>query len=450
MRKSLIITILLYAFLFLSYKGYSQHHENFRQIDSLTYSYFAAGNWDELIRTGKKSIQSGTDYYYLRMRMGWAFYSQHKYRLAAEQYEHALKFNSNNADALKLLIASYELSNRKSDAITLRKMIHAESNPELFKRYSGIIKEFSFFLTHSRSATSEIISEFNDNFNATQDGLQKISRSFYYPGVGLSHKFFSNNLILEHRAGYLAQNEFSYFVTNRYEIVNNDQNLSQFDYSVALHISPVRGFKIIPGAFISSFSIPVYAVTANPGRNKGKPSDYVSGNSHFMFLKVHKEFGYFSAAVSAGNGKINFLTTQQATLHLKIYPFANLNLYYALNASTQKQEALDDEAQYFIHQHKLGFKLFKNLWIEAETTQGKINSFYDLDSYIMYNGLETLGKSYGIRCIIPHKNSRLQYLIGLMHSKTSSGFIPDSAPLSYTNQLIYPTFNITGGITWKL
>jgi hypothetical protein len=449
MRKHLIIFFLTEALLLIAFDGITQNTLNFKKSDSITYSYYSRGEWDEVIKAGKKSLDSGNDYFYLRMRMGWAFYSKQNYRLAAKQYEKALEFNSHNPDAIRMLMVCYDYGNRKTDAFKLLTKPRALQNPDFKKRYGSIIKDLSFFHTYSRSASLSIIENYLPDYSDYQDGIQKISYQYYYPQINFSHKLFSNSIILEHQAGYLGRKEFSYFVTNLYEIVNNDQYLHQYDYSLSIHITPFIGFKVSPGVFFSNIRIPIYVKTANDYQNNNEPTDYITGSSNFVFLKLHKDFGYVSTAISTGIGKINALNTQQTTLHLKIYPFANMNLYYALNASTQKKLALEDSKRNFIHQHKLGVRITDNLWLEAETTPSEVNSFYDLDANIMYNGLETNNSSYGIRCIIPINNTGLQFLAGLVYTKTESGFIPDAAPHSTTNPLVYPTLNITGGFTWK-
>ena len=48
--------------------------QSFIKIDSATYAQYLAGDWSTLVHEGKQAISQGVDYYYLRMRVGIAFY----------------------------------------------------------------------------------------------------------------------------------------------------------------------------------------------------------------------------------------------------------------------------------------------------------------------------------------------------------------------------------------
>lgn len=49
------------------------------KVDALTYQLFQQKAWDNLIKEGNKAIQNGIDYYYLRVRMGIAYYEKGNY-----------------------------------------------------------------------------------------------------------------------------------------------------------------------------------------------------------------------------------------------------------------------------------------------------------------------------------------------------------------------------------
>jgi len=50
----------------------------FAKVEAQSYSLYTQKNWDELIRLGKMALSRGIDYYYLRYRMGVAYYMQKK------------------------------------------------------------------------------------------------------------------------------------------------------------------------------------------------------------------------------------------------------------------------------------------------------------------------------------------------------------------------------------
>ena len=68
--------------------------QSFMKIDSATYAQYLERDWPALIRNGRKALGQGVDYYYLRMRMGIAFYEQKNYRTASGHFRKALEFNN--------------------------------------------------------------------------------------------------------------------------------------------------------------------------------------------------------------------------------------------------------------------------------------------------------------------------------------------------------------------
>ena len=48
----------------------SQDSLSLEQVDAYSYQLYLNGNWDELLSYGKKAIETGHDFTYLRLRMG--------------------------------------------------------------------------------------------------------------------------------------------------------------------------------------------------------------------------------------------------------------------------------------------------------------------------------------------------------------------------------------------
>ena len=72
---------------FASEQIWSQESKSYSHYDSITLKEYQDKNWKELIRTSKEAIHDGTDYYYLRMRRGIAFYEMHNYLKAYNEFK---------------------------------------------------------------------------------------------------------------------------------------------------------------------------------------------------------------------------------------------------------------------------------------------------------------------------------------------------------------------------
>ena len=72
--------LIFFSSIFLSAK--SQDVLDFNTVNTKTYDYYFQGNWDSLIDIGEKALKSDIDYFYLRIRLGIAYYAKTNYRKA--------------------------------------------------------------------------------------------------------------------------------------------------------------------------------------------------------------------------------------------------------------------------------------------------------------------------------------------------------------------------------
>jgi len=445
-------TFAVLVFILLNGNLHAQQKFNFMTADTLTYQQYVDGEWDALIKTGNNAIEKGVDYYYLRMRIAWAFFSQEKYRLAIKHYEKALDFNLTDPLALELLIKSYTFSGRKNDAIKLSQKLHYKKNQEMYKRFSSDVTGFSAFIAWSAANSNQSIEEINNNAADLPFGIQKVARSFLYPILGISHKTGKGSLIINHTVGFLSRKEYSLVINDQGVFPLDEQPITQFDYQLSADLTPWSGLQITPAFFWSYTRIPVYQAEYY-GFGKTPPLkafDYIHQHNTFYSFSTKYEWGLFSAGISAGTGKINFFQSQQAGLHLKYFPFANLNLYYAGNFYYQIRQENSNQEGTFIHQHKLGFRLTDRLWMELQTHQGNLLGFHDADNQILYNSLDIIARSYLARGIIPLNDKRFKLILNFQFAEVVSGFYPADNALGTENKMKYNNFNFTGGLQWSL
>lgn len=71
----------------------AQNSLSYVRADRETYVLYVQGRWQELIAKGKHALKNGIDYFYLRVRMGIAYYHLGKYRLSIK---HLIKAHKNN------------------------------------------------------------------------------------------------------------------------------------------------------------------------------------------------------------------------------------------------------------------------------------------------------------------------------------------------------------------
>ena len=95
----------------------------FTTVENGTLKYFNSGQFDSLIIVGKAALKNKLDYFYLRYRMGYAYFNKNRFRQAAKQFEKARQFNSLDESTLLYLYYSYKYSGNEAEAMTMSKNI---------------------------------------------------------------------------------------------------------------------------------------------------------------------------------------------------------------------------------------------------------------------------------------------------------------------------------------
>ena len=118
-RKYRGIIVVLFFFSIKTIKAQGTLNTAF--VEKQSYQLYLDKNWNELIKFGNKAIKNDFDYYYLRFRLGTAYFEQKKYLLATTQFQRALKFYSGDNLSKEYLYYCYIYTGRYDDARFLSK-----------------------------------------------------------------------------------------------------------------------------------------------------------------------------------------------------------------------------------------------------------------------------------------------------------------------------------------
>ncbi|MCX6182192.1 MAG: hypothetical protein NT150_09720 [Bacteroidetes bacterium] len=105
---SLIVSFLL----LFAVSAYSQQTINTQVVAKRSYGMYLKHQWPELIAYGDSVLKLGFDYYYIRMRMGIAYYELKKFREAEPHFKKAIEFNSGEDLAYEYLYYIYVFTDR--------------------------------------------------------------------------------------------------------------------------------------------------------------------------------------------------------------------------------------------------------------------------------------------------------------------------------------------------
>ncbi len=404
-KKKLIFTLLIIVFTITSVSA--QEKINTLSVDAGTYAYYEQGEWKKLIEAGKKSLEKGIDFYYLRYRMGVAYYQLKKYRKAVEFFEKVLKETPKDVLAREYLYYSYLFSGMYEDARVYGNTLPPDMQKKLNIYHerlivNGIGAEYKYYIIDDYKADIED----GDILN------QKILNNLWYSDLNLTG-FIKNNYTLFQGFSYLS---------GRYRVSNNelydtlfDENIRQFQYyiSVNRHISKGTGFKAAFHYINTKLEAPNPDAIQNPGQGHGgNQSKYLYSdklNGFAGFVKFGKSISNFDFTVTA---TVSYFDTIVGTQYIPSigaiwYPLGNTELYIGGEVKYIIAGDIQDYNPGFIYKSKIGARLFKSLWIEPFMLYGEAMDFVDDDAFIVYNSHNKINYWYGINLNTSLSKNRL-------------------------------------------
>ncbi|MEX0981549.1 MAG: tetratricopeptide repeat protein [Bacteroidales bacterium] len=423
----------------------------FIQVDTTTYNQYLRGEWKDLTSTGREALDAGIDYYYLQMRMAWAWFSMGRYRQAIKYYRNALGHNSGDPIANEYLYYAYKYSGRHNDALLQTSALTTEQ-----KKAMGIkdsVNFISFGLNYAWS-TANAGSIMDRIVNGIEDldplnGTQKATHHLNFAQIGLSHRL-GKAVILKHQGAYLHKYELSYATVGGVGYLSPEQPVNQFEYSGNMEITPVKGLLITPGVHFLNTSLPIYAATSyglNSDANRTPVSNLVIRN-WVTSIQVETKAKFFDLGLSFTHHNFNNIGTLQSGFHATAYPMANLNLYLSIDGYAQFHSINGVTNTEFVIKPLVGVKLHNNFWLEVTGKAPEHYNFYDVRNAIAYNSIEKNASVLEINGIIPAYRFGMQIFVGYKYQNQSSWFFPQNDMLNPLNKQIYNSHLITGGIKW--
>lgn len=443
-------TLLLLILLTISLKPISaQTSLTFIEVDSTTYNAYLKGDWDRIIELGKQALEQDIDYYYLRMRMAYAFYMKTRYRIAIPHYTKALEFNNKDVIALEYLYRCYLYGGRENDAEKLVNQFPDTLKNYFRKKNSKIFTDIGIYATIGSGASESLKDEVSQTVPGTEDGSQILPNSFMNYTLTLGHRI-GRSVIFHHSANLLYKNEYALSVVNSTSYISESQIIRQFNYHLGVDITPIQGLTFTPTFSYINYRIPIFY---EYGHGSGKDREVYTYNTYHETaygLKASGQFGIINIALAGSHSDLNLGKQNTGAVSFTIFPLANLNLYYSGNAYLHFQNQNSNTEQQFIQLHKIGGKVLTNLWVEGSAMIGGFTNLCDPFSGLVYNSLEKYKSIIGVNFIVPFHKSGISLFAGYRYSQSESMFVPFDNIFEYSNIKSFSYHSIIGGISWKL
>lgn len=461
LRKFLQRTVIMLLFSVMPF-FISAQKMSFFKADSLTYALYTGGQWDSLIVAGKQAIADGHDYYYMRARIGMAYFNKNKFRLAARELEKAVAFNSSDTFTLRRLYLSYLYSAREADAWMLTKKFNAEMkaasglDSKIF--ISGIYAEGGYVFSNCLKENSSIDLDNRPNIYGESD----LTGGYSYVHLGLKHPV-TKYLSIFHAYTNLSINKEK--IMQHLDTVRKEDfyMLQQNQYYINATFDLKRKWLITPAFHYLSVRYRPLSAQFDTINGYTYIQSQQEFNDYVGFLGISKDYGHSAFGISGSYSKLNEKTYIQGNAILSLYPLGNMDIYSTTTISGISERGKGSQVKgsgnkpdppRLIISETIGARLFRKLYAEGNYTYGDISGYNEKNAYLVNNFPDHTAFRAGasmIYSLSPHIDLGIYYL----YTEKSGSYFYYRDLLNNVNSIItadykYQINTITGGVKWKL
>lgn len=426
----------------------AQQQKSLAQVDSLTYQLFQQKRWPDLIVESKQAIRNGIDYYYLRVRLGLAYFEKGNYHEAVNQFEKALSMNASEEYIKEYLYYSYLWAGRTAEA----KIVTHDFSDQM-KRKTGtqswnFVEKLDLAYNYSGLTDPRAADNFTVESVPSEDGFQYLPRKHDYFYLGMQHHLHPRFSIYHGYSG-LRASHLRYTQSSGEVIMNRDFQSSLHQYYASGNLLVTKGLSLMAGFHFLHLRYPLESVQLiRPGRPNVVRSTGTD-NNRVLFGSLYKRFSYLTLGGSVYHGTIGDARQLQKDVKLILYPRGNLNLYILSVLSHQRQRSQEKPGNdRFLFEQQVGIKTTNWLWLEAYTTFGEMENFILNDGVVIFNRMDVIKQRLGGRLIIA-PIPRWQITLDYTHLKNESQFFSSSFDREGFNQKEYTLHSLTGLISWR-
>ncbi len=427
----------------------AQDYNNFNIVDKETYRFYIEKKWDSLISKGNQAIKSGLDYYYLRMRLGIAYYEKENYIKASKHFKTALQFNEGDPVALEYLYYSFLFSGKEDRARFISKDFNNTLKEKTGTATKQFIKQLNTEYLYHNCMNEGVISNPDDYFPVDLQGYQVVTRNFSNFSLTTSHPLRYRFSIF-HGYTYLQKTNLYHYNDGIYIVNNPDYTVRQHQYYIALNTTLQDGWMVSPSFhFLSSHYPLINSIsTSSPG---GPRVNYINTNDYGLVtgMLVSKAAGFINFRFALHYSYLNDAEHIQDLLGFTLFPLGNLNFYIGGNIASNIELANNPDI-YPVMNLFFGFSVYEKIWLEFSVTTGKMQNFTENNGYYIYNSLDAIKLTGNMNILIPVTKKGSSVYFGSKIASHESKLYPFTESInSQINKINYNSFSIYGGVSWK-
>lgn len=438
---------------------YGQEKLSFAEIDKQTYQSYLDEDWAKIIEIGEKGISQNIDYYYLRMRLGIAYYETKVYEKAIVHFKKALEFNSDDALVYEYLWYSYLYLEDEDSAWKLSENFSPELKQKLNIRDVKFLNSISFDSGYSFNNDFDELKTYESGSIIAHAYEKKLFKSQMHNNLLMSFNF-SRRLSLT--AAYTNLNIKSYQLsvidlTDVYEgdyLTKQNQFYAKLNYYNRKKSNLYIAFNYLPNT--SSEQVLKIDTSTIPANISVIERD-TKTNSFAGTIGIRKTKNLITQNTFLSYSNLNFFKQLQVGYSLLGYFNKKKHAYFSGQLvlwnepnpnSLRGRRGSAKPISRFMFEPTLGFRISK-VWISGFATIGAIKNYVEGDALIVNNNRDVIKFRTGTTIFVP-VNKHFDFMLkGLMYNSESDDIITYTLANVGYNTYTYKSFYIIGSLQYK-
>jgi tetratricopeptide (TPR) repeat protein len=432
--------------LLLTSKSFSQQPLNTQYVDQQTYTFLLEHKWDNLVILGKQALSQGIDFYYLRYRLGIAYFEKSNFHKALTHLYKAYDANPHDPTLKEYLYYANLIINRKQEARLIAETMTSSHRKNLGITSDLWIESIGIIYNRGEGDSSEHTNGTMFELDPALNGEQFISQNHSFIGVYLSHPVSSGFSVYH---GYAHTRKEHYYYSQSDGFIYSDpsgtSNLHQYYISGIMRIA--RNLNLVAGTHYINIRYPI-EVLVTRGANTFIGTETVSVNNYVGFASLYKHLPGFTLGGTVQYAGLNQGKQLQTDAKLAWYPTGNLNLYTVSTLSLQiERNHKIPQTHKMVFYQQVGGKITKNIWLELSGSIGDMKNFLRNDAVIVYNAMDMVKQQAGASLTLSlskHVIANTRYTFSQNESVFNTS-LPSGTAL---NKINYNSHSFTGGLAW--
>ncbi len=382
----------LFFLLIFNANAKAQDYFSIDSVDKKSAFLFQNKKWDELISFGNKALKRNAETYFLRVRLGEAYFEKGNYFYAIPEFERAVEIGYRDENVLEYLYNSCLKTGRTEDAAYVFSKL-SESGKNRIKPLNNSFAEniftgmeYEFSNDESRNVNSDI------DGNENKYGEQTILRNSILATAGLNQLPFDRmNIFYDYT--YFNSGKTKVIMRNN-EKVNDDFQEIQNRFYNRFDILAANGLVISPaGHYISKKYNTLFAGITDSTLTDISVSEKEIDNENFILsLSASKYFSVYKFTLS---GSFSFLNEEHQTqlgLSFLMYPLKKTSFYSNTTAALHTENKISN----LIVSQSFRISAGKKIFIEAYASAGLMKNYNEQNGYSVYNTGDVIKTKFGI------------------------------------------------------